>query len=325
MALIKSAVLFVVMLGILATTHGPVSLADSSGSSELLGCFAAAERDGGLEDGLGSVIVARYVNALRFARAGSSRVVVDMAFWDPPSVAPSANNLAWFDDGYRHGKHPLNFVATHLFSKEGLAYIRDRIGVPDRVYHCPSIVAYRPPGQEAFDIWVYDGAEQQARLATLVARDPMANAFIPRRGKRSFRFEPEWAMVSPHDEAKVSGKSLLWQRANDHGDRLIARSKSMFLASGHYRVRLDAAALNTTTTPAQVRVLITGFEVRRATIEPSKTSTTLEFDVRNNGGPTSGDYLNLDVTTGAATELRIDGADLELVEARGVDFFRLFR
>jgi len=322
--MIKSALVVLATMGILSTMHGPFSVTDqASGSSPLLDCFAADERDAGLEDGIGGVIVARYVNAARFAKP-DGRVVVDMD-WNPPGVQPAANNLAWFDDGYRHDKHPMNFVATHLLTKEALAFVRARVGSPQRVYHCPSTIDARPAGHEELDLWVYDSAEQQARLAALVARDPMANAFIPRRGARAFRFDPEWAMFSPNDEAKISEKSLLWQRSTLQGDHVVALTKSMFLPSGHYRVRLDAVATNTTSIPAQVRVVVTGKELGRATIDPSRTSTTLEFDVLNKGGATSGEYLTLVMTTGDATELRIDGAELELREARGVDLFRLFR
>lgn len=322
MTMLKPALLVLVTFGLLLTMHGPLSVTDrASASAPMLDCFAAAEHEAGLEDGIGGVIFARFVNAARFTRSDAQHVVVELAPWDPLDIQPSANNLAWFDDGYRHRKHRLNFVATHLLPKAGLAYLRERVGAPDRIFMCPSMID--APGE--LELWVYDGAEQQARLASFVTHDPMAHAFLPRTKTRAFRFEPAWAMVSPDAEAKLVGDDLVWTRGDRVGDWPVVVSKPIFLAPGHYRLRLDAAVVNPAVLPAQVHAVVRGVVVARAPLAPSVTSTSIELDVGGRGGPTSGDDFHLLVTTGEATDVRVEGAELELVEATGVDLLRLFR
>src|SRR5262249_25533886 len=105
----------VAALAIATTCRGSLSIDDdASVDAKTLRCFRDAEEHAGLQDGLGTWYLARYMNAARLGSDWSSPyVVVQILPADVPQLDPNSNDLLWFDGDYRHGAAKLNFVETY--------------------------------------------------------------------------------------------------------------------------------------------------------------------------------------------------------------------
>ena len=99
----------------------------------------------------------------------------------------------------------------------------------------------------------------------------------------------------------------------------------MFLPTGRYRAVLDATSAGTRDGAAELQVVLSGQLLARTPINPRPPTAPVEFDVRNRGGPTSGEVLTLIVPAGTASSIDVSGARIECLAPAGTDFFRLFR
>jgi hypothetical protein len=330
----RGAVLALMVAAIVAaaTVRGPLTIFSAgSKTSAAIACFAAAEKEHGLEDGLAAIWSARYFNAARHSAGWRSKhVLIQMDHWrHPPPVSAIYNNLFWFNDGLRHGRGRVNFLATHLFSEASLRFVRERIGTPDEIVSCPVPVDSREPGSgETFEIWVWKSAPAVERLTEMVVRDNARSPFSPAIGEKRQEIDVAWGMHTGCDdtEAMLIGKRRVWHRGiRCEGPFLF--TPPFTIPSGRYRIDLEFAA-----TPAAadssagfVTLHVGSTQLSRIPLPAGMHHVAWEADVHNRGGPTSGDAVTLTVLPADTDVLEVSGMTLTQLRPEAIDPFRVFR
>ncbi len=312
------------------TCHGSMTMdEEASLSSPLIRCFRDAEQRSGIKDGLATWALGRYLNAARYAPDwDSSHVVVQIRPSYPPSVDAWDNNLLWFRDGFRDGKGTINFVVTNMLDDKTLAYFRERIGAPDRTVVCPVPRNLAVGGKTTTELWIWDGVEQQRRLSELVLRDNLRSPFSPIIGATSMRIDVEWGMRSDVAGGELVDGKRVWRRGAGHGDEAVLRMNAMWVPSGRYRLDLDLTVVGGGGADSIAAVTVNQDhhgEIARTPVRAGQSSVSLEFEVDNRGGATSGDAIEALVFAGTADTIQVSGGTLILLEQRGVSPFRIFR
>jgi hypothetical protein len=182
-----------------------------------------------------------------------------------------------------------------------------------RTLTCPSLPTYG--GAPDFEVWIWDSERAQQRLADLVTRDNLRSPFSPVIGADHMSIDPEWGM---HRSAP--------------GSSMVVEINAMWLPSGHYRLDLELAATGASNEdPAEITVFHDhaserhhGFVARRL-VAASDHQPSIEFDVDNRGGATSGAAVVIDVSAKSATSIDVSKATLTLVDQRGISPFSIFR
>jgi hypothetical protein len=321
-----------VAIALLATMRGPLHMFDpASKTAETLRCVMAAEKTGGLKDGVALTYVARYVNAAKHASDWMSpHLVVQVHPASPPVLNSGENNVLWFNDGFRHGKGQLNYVATHLFTDAMLESVRTWIGPPDRTITCPTAPDWRVDGKATFEYWIWDRPEAQRRLTEMVIRDNYRSPFTPVVGARTMAIDLEWgAIADPPDGEFVRGHRV-WRRGVHREGVAMAYVRPMFLPSGRYRVDIELTSVphevqeGNPVAEVSVRMDRKG-ELRHFSIKPGVTHAEFQFRAANLGGPTSGAWSWMTIVPAAAESIEISSITLTLVEPHRIDPLRIFR
>jgi hypothetical protein len=320
-----AAVLTLAAFAIAATCRGSLTMDDEGSlTSSTLRCVRDAERHGGIEDGLSTWQLARYVNAARYAADwGSPYVVVQLLPLDHATVDPRDNNLTWFEGRYRGGATKLNFLITAAMSDAALAFFREHIGAPDRTITCPS------PTSGSFALWVWDRDDAQHRLADFVTHDNLRSPFSPVIGATRMAIDVEWGMSADPRSSRLVARRRIWSRDENPAGAVVAEINPMFLPSGRYRLEVDLAAeapSGSTDPVGELRVLQDGTGVvGRRIVVGGDNQPSMEFEIVNRGGPTSGASEVIDVIAGTATSIAVAGATLTLLDERGISPFQIFR
>jgi hypothetical protein len=321
-------------LALVITARGPLSMFDAASStSPAVSCLASAERDAGLQDGLATAWLARYLNAARGSPAWRSPyVVVQVAPSRVPWLEAHETNPVWFDGVYRGGRAQLNFLATHAVPDDVLAAWRELFGAPDRTITCTTPLDMRHDGKATFDLWIWDRQDARQRLADFVTHDNMRSPFAPVIGAVSMVIDPVWGTSNLPGQGDVAGGRRVWRRGVHPPSEDIDgfRAGPMWVPSGRYRLDIDLSAVPRTDSgrdPQLAQVVVHGGTAPRKDlwIEAGKTRGTIELNVRNRGGPTSGDLLWIQVYPRDVESFELTGMTLTLLEQRRVDPFRIFR
>ena len=318
-------------IALFVTARGPLSLFDPDRCTAAeLRCIKTVEDSGALRDGIATVYIARYMNAARHAAEWRSpHVVVQVNSGSPPVISAAENNILWFNNGFRHGRGRLNFVATHLLDDKTLESVRTWIGDPDRTVSCPLAFDHRPDGKGTFDFWIYDRPEAQQRLAELVTRDNYRSAFAPLVGAKVMNIDLEWGAVAEPTEGEYVRGRRVWRRGvHLEGGTTIVRP--FFAPSGRYRLEIDLTSVPPKPEEDQPLAAIHIYmhnkpRIKLALIRIGTTHAVVEFDARNLGGPTSGAPLWITVVAEAAESIEISAIKLTLIKRSGIDPLRIFR
>jgi hypothetical protein len=318
---------------LLSFFRGPLTESSArSMTAPLLACMRSPEHLPLLEDGLASVLPARFMNAsFRGPARGLPNLVVEIERWHPPSLVSSENNISWFRDGYRKGAHSLNFVVTFQLPTESLAWLRRRVGEPDIVFRCPLPADWRPwrvadRMDEQVETWVWTSAAAKKTLREMVLEDNMRGLFV-RPSDHEATIGAKWGMNGTEGTELVDG-SLTWRRGEARYPR-VAWTRPMFAPAGRYRadVELQVEGL----TPAAAHgVTITAYlgagPIARVEVPTGARSASFEYVSQNPGGAVSGfdTWFVVDAEP-AAVRVAVHAIRLTRLEAAAVDPLRVFR
>jgi hypothetical protein len=314
------------------TGHGPVKMfSQEATTGAMLRCVNKIERNAQLQDGLGDVYIARFVNAARLSSYWHSPYVVVQVYESPPPFQNAReSNVLWYnDDVWRQGRAKINWFATHNMPDVTVQSVRDTIGEPDQIHECPSPVDMRPDAKPTFQIWVWDRPDAQQRLAELMTRNNMRSPFSPAIGKTRMPIDMNYGMYTDAKSGQYLDGHRLWRRG-EHLEGHLAYIRHFWVPSGRYRIELDLASVPRTPTSSAVAELVVHMERRtkpiaQFPIPPGATRHTFELDIDNFGGATSGDLLWMYLHTRDAERLDLSSMTLVLVEPKGIDPFRIFR
>jgi hypothetical protein len=313
--------------------HGPLSEFDArSMTAPLLECFAAPEHRPLLEDGLGTVLPARYLNAsFRGPAHGRPKnVVIGIEQWHPPSLVASQNDVEWFRDGYRHGRASPNFLVTFGVPTASLAWYRRRIGEPDIVFRCPVPADWRrwqTPDRPDEDVetWVWKSDDAKRNLVDMVLHDNMRGLFFRPRDHEA-TIDARWGMDAT-DDSVLEGDAWTWQRRKGGGSRP-AWTRPMFAPAARYRADVDLT-VDGPAQPGMPGAIITAYvgaeKVATAPVAAFATSASFEYVSNNPGGPTSGDNTMFAIDAYSSDRISVRSIRLTRLEAAGADPLRVFR
>jgi hypothetical protein len=318
-------------VALVVTARGPLTIDDpASHTSAAIRCFADADRTAGLEDGVATVWMARYLNAARLGPGWASpHLLVQIAPGGEVIVDARENNLVWLNHGYRSGAARLNFLVTHGLDDAALGVWRGRLGAPDRTLSCPSPIDVRPDGRPGFELWVWDRPEAQQRLRDIVTGDNARSPFAPVIGDTRMVIDVAWGMTAdPRDGELVAGHRI-WRHGVQRDGGSLANTRPMYLPSGRYRLEAELAAVprGAGTEPvAEITVQVERrARVDRMPVAAGARHVTLEIEIANHGGPTSGDAVVISVLPRTAEAVELSGMTLTLLEQRGISPFEIFR
>jgi hypothetical protein len=322
------------------TAHGPVKMfGNESSTGAMLRCFKNAEKNAGLQDGLATVYVARYVNAARHARKWKSPyVVVEVYPSAPPMQEPRESNVLWYnDDVYRQGRAKINWVATHHMSPDAMNATAAIAGPPDRIIECPQAIDKRPDqgqlgpsdGKPSFEIWIWDREESQRKLGELMTRSNIRSAFSPVLGKTRMPIDLEYGMAADGAHSKLVDGHRIWERGV-HVEGSMAFIRVFWVPSGRYRIDLDLASVPHGPNATAVAELVIEQDhakepIARFPIAPGNDHPSFMINIDNFGGATSGDLIWMNLYTRDADRLDLSSMTMTLVEPKGIDPFRIFR
>jgi len=313
-------------LALVATARGPLTMFEpASLTSPTVRCFADAERAGLLQDGVATVWSARYLNAARLAPAWQSpNVIVELLQSPVPSLHSQENNLVWLNGPYRAGRTKLNFLITHGLSDDALKAWRGWVGAPDRTIHCAAPLE----GQTSFELWIWDRDDAQRRLAEIVTHSNQRGPFAPIIAASDMAIDVEWGMDTPATDGELVGRRRVWRRAIHRAGGTVAVSRDAFVPGGRYRLDLELDALPSGAGGEPVAEVIVGVEgapPQRFAIAAGTHHASLEVELRNPGGATSGYATTIAVNARAAETIELSGMTLTLLALDAVSPFEIFR
>ena len=316
-------------LALLGTCHGSFTMAGAESlSAPMIACFREVDQRGELRDGLSTWWLGRFFIAARLAPGWRSPNVIVEIRPDDGRIDPWDNNVLWFADGFRQRKGQLNFLVTFGLGDAALEMFRERVGTPDRTISCAVPANQRLAGKPTFEIWIWTRAAALQRLTQFILADNGRGAFSPVLGATSMSIDPIWGMESESGATELTERHRVWRR-QPSGAAVAARILPMYVPSGRYRLALEVATVTDPHDPrAAIDVVVQQEhhgEIARTAISPGMTSASLELDIDNLGGPTSGDAIEVRLVAGSATSIDLAGATLTLVDERGVSPFRIFR
>lgn len=316
--------------------RGPLSESSArSMTAPMLGCMRAPEHMSLLEDGLATVLPARFINAsFRGPSHAVPNVVVQLERWHPPSLVASQNSTSWFRGGYRKGRRSINFVVTFQLPTESLAWLRQRVGAPDVVFRCPIPADWRPwrvadRMDEDVETWVWNGDDAKRTLEELVLHDNMRGLFVSPSDHEA-TLDAKWGMQSGSEATELVGDAWKWQR-RDGASARVAWSRPMYVPAGRYRADVDLLVEGPSTSPGAaangltITALVGTESVARVPVAIGARSVSFEYVNRNPGGPTSGDNNWFVFDAEAADRVEVRAMRLTRLDATGPDPLRVFR